>query len=275
MIINPAAPSQGGVTMEQVMAVLKAAVPTKTSELDNDSGFLTQHQDISGKLDKTGTAAAATKLATSRTIRTNLASTSTASFNGTANVTPGVTGVLPVANGGTGSSTEKYLPLAGGTLTGNLTLKGSGNYGSKINFGDGDYVHISEPTDDCLEIKAKKVNFVLSDTSVSNFTVNDSPLGGGGGLTLVADFTLSAEESRTFELDSDGTYLLAGFERAGCTMLIPMSKMNQYEYRDIKYIDINSRNVNVASVTKTGTTSIRVEYFLTSGVAHFVLAQLN
>lgn len=27
-------------------------VPTKTSELDNDSGFLTEHQDISGKLDK-------------------------------------------------------------------------------------------------------------------------------------------------------------------------------------------------------------------------------
>ena len=28
------------------------SVPTKTSELDNDSGFLTQHQDISGKADK-------------------------------------------------------------------------------------------------------------------------------------------------------------------------------------------------------------------------------
>ena len=27
-------------------------VPTKTSELENDSGFLTEHQDISGKLDK-------------------------------------------------------------------------------------------------------------------------------------------------------------------------------------------------------------------------------
>ena len=27
-------------------------IPTKTSELTNDSGFLTQHQDISGKADK-------------------------------------------------------------------------------------------------------------------------------------------------------------------------------------------------------------------------------
>lgn len=60
----------------------------------------------------TGTAAKATILATSRTIRTNLASTSAASFNGSANITPGVTGILPVANGGTGSSTEKYIKLS-------------------------------------------------------------------------------------------------------------------------------------------------------------------
>ncbi|NBW21355.1 MAG: tail fiber domain-containing protein [Caulobacteraceae bacterium] len=44
-------------------------------------------------------------MTTSRTFQTNLASTSTASFNGSANVTPGVTGTLPVANGGTNTST--------------------------------------------------------------------------------------------------------------------------------------------------------------------------
>ena len=53
----------------------------------------------------TGLAASATKLATARSFRTNLASTATASFDGTANITPGVTGVLPVANGGTGNTT--------------------------------------------------------------------------------------------------------------------------------------------------------------------------
>ena len=52
-----------------------------------------------------GSATSAVKLQTARTIRTNLQSTSTASFDGTANVTPGVTGVLPVANGGTGKDT--------------------------------------------------------------------------------------------------------------------------------------------------------------------------
>lgn len=45
------------------------------------------------------------KLETARTIQTNLASTSAASFDGTANITPGVTGVLPMTNGGTGNTT--------------------------------------------------------------------------------------------------------------------------------------------------------------------------
>lgn len=52
-----------------------------------------------------GNADTATKLATARTIRTNLASTSAASFDGSANITPGVTGTLPIANGGTGATT--------------------------------------------------------------------------------------------------------------------------------------------------------------------------
>ena len=86
------------------------------------AGDLSVDGSINGNL--SGNSDTATKLATARTIRTNLASTSTASFDGTNNISPGVTGVLPVANGGTGSSTEKYLPLTGGTLTGNLTVSG-------------------------------------------------------------------------------------------------------------------------------------------------------
>lgn len=52
-----------------------------------------------------GVAATATKLATTRTLQTNLTSTSAANFDGTANATPGVTGTLAVANGGTGGTT--------------------------------------------------------------------------------------------------------------------------------------------------------------------------
>lgn len=68
--------------------------------------------ELSKYLPITGTAAKATILANARLIRTNLASTSAAFFNGSANITPGVTGILPVANGGTGSSTEKYIKLS-------------------------------------------------------------------------------------------------------------------------------------------------------------------
>ncbi len=72
------------------------------------------------------------------------------------------------------------------TIQGNLTLKGSGNYGTKLNLGDGDFVHISEPVDDELEIKGKKINFVTSDTSSSAFTWNGNAIGGGGISTPVS-----------------------------------------------------------------------------------------
>lgn len=49
-----------------------------------------------------GNATTATKLATARTIQTNLASTTSASFDGSTNIIPGVTGILGISNGGTG-----------------------------------------------------------------------------------------------------------------------------------------------------------------------------
>lgn len=52
-----------------------------------------------------GNANTATKLATARTIKANLASSTAGSFDGSANITVGVTGTLPIANGGTGATT--------------------------------------------------------------------------------------------------------------------------------------------------------------------------
>lgn len=131
------------------------SVPTKVSDLENDSGYITS-KDIDASQNHThanknildaisqnslvsysdtvpagagtasagtastvarsdhvhpaqtsisGNAGSATQLETERTIRTNLGSTTTASFNGTKNITPGVTGILPVKNGGTGANT--------------------------------------------------------------------------------------------------------------------------------------------------------------------------
>lgn len=70
-----------------------------------------------GALPSTGTAAAATKLATGRTIRTNLGSTTAATFDGTSNITPGISGTLSVSNGGTGQTTltSGYVLIGNGT----------------------------------------------------------------------------------------------------------------------------------------------------------------
>jgi len=75
-------------------------------------------------LNQNTTGSAAT-LTTSRTFQTNLASTSTASFNGSANVTPGVTGTLPVANGGTGGTSylTGAIPYSNGTILTSDTSK--------------------------------------------------------------------------------------------------------------------------------------------------------
>lgn len=64
------------------------------------------------------------------------------------------------------SHTHDYLPLSGGTITGNLRLKGSGNYGNKLNFGDGEYVYLHEATNDKLTIYSKSgIDFTASSTS--------------------------------------------------------------------------------------------------------------
>jgi len=64
-----------------------------------------------GALSSTETAASATKLLNARTIQTDLASTSAVSFDGTANITPGITGTLPLGYGGTGATTALSAAL--------------------------------------------------------------------------------------------------------------------------------------------------------------------
>lgn len=150
-----------------------------------------------GALGSGSTAEAAKKLLTPRSIRANLASSAAANFDGTANITPGVAGILPVANGGTGSSVEKYLPLAGGTIAGNLTLKNSTAFGCKLNFGDGDYVHISEPTDDNMEIKAKNVTF-----STTN-PIHDVPTPSAGTDAANKDYVDQANEIMEFTIGTE------------------------------------------------------------------------
>ena len=89
----------------------------------------------------------------------------------------GVTKTCTISGGG--STTGNYLPITGGTLTGNLRIKGSSNYGMKLNLGDGEYVYFYEDTDDHLIIHADK-GIDLQGTSI---TVNGQPIGSGGTST--------------------------------------------------------------------------------------------
>lgn len=87
------------------------------SEKFGEDGALKLESGGTGR--KNGTVAkadAADKLTTGRTIRTNLASTTAPTFNGTANVAPGVSGVLPLSHGGTGKTTAADAAAALGVL---------------------------------------------------------------------------------------------------------------------------------------------------------------
>lgn len=100
--------TQFEVTVNQpgAISVSMLGKPNGVATLDS-SGKVPSGQlpSYAGSSSAGGPATSAVKLSTARTIRTNLGSTGTASFDGSSNVTPGVTGTLPVANGGTGATT--------------------------------------------------------------------------------------------------------------------------------------------------------------------------
>jgi hypothetical protein len=76
---------------------------SKVALISNNKAFATV--TYKGVANWLGNANTATKLATARTITANLASSTAGSFDGSANITVGVTGTLPIANGGTGATT--------------------------------------------------------------------------------------------------------------------------------------------------------------------------
>ena len=105
----------------------------------NPAGTVTVEQfnkEMATKLGRTDNAVSATKLVTSRSLTVDLGSTTAANFDGTADASIGVSGVLPIANGGTGASTQSGARSALGVPPTNHavanTTYGSGtatNYG--------------------------------------------------------------------------------------------------------------------------------------------------
>ena len=74
-----------------------------------------------------GNSGSATKLANARTILVDLASTDAETFDGTANITPGVSGTLPAARGGTGRTDGKVASLATKRTIDGVQFDGSAN----------------------------------------------------------------------------------------------------------------------------------------------------
>ncbi|CBY88577.1 hypothetical protein [Pantoea phage LIMEzero] len=87
--------------------------------------------------DITSITGSAATLTTPRSIRTNLASTTAVNFDGSTNITPGVTGTLPIANGGTGGATVAAAHAALGQLysAGVLTVPNGAGTPVKIQAG--------------------------------------------------------------------------------------------------------------------------------------------
>lgn len=128
------------------------------------------------------TTGSAATLTTARTVRTNLASTSTASFNGSANITPGVTGTLLVGNGGTGATTL----TSGNFLRGN----GTGAITSTISFKDEDDMVSNLAT---AVPSQQSVKAYVDGKSSSSWVFNETPSGSVNGTNTV--FTLTGTPS--------------------------------------------------------------------------------
>jgi hypothetical protein len=56
-------------------------------------------------------------------------------------------------------------------VTGNIRLKGDGNYGNTLLFGDGTYCYITEGEDDVMTIKAKRLNLEANGVYVDGYAI--------------------------------------------------------------------------------------------------------
>ena len=116
--------------------------------------------------------------------------------------------------------THDYLPLAGGTITGNLRLKGGGNYGNKLNFGNGEYVYLHESTDDNLDIYAKNGIDLKTNSGISTIKVNGTPLKDALPIATTSAKGLMSADDKT-KLDTCVKVLYMGY----CTLSGNLTKI--------------------------------------------------
>lgn len=121
------------------------------------------------------------------------------------------------------------VPISGGTLTGNLRIKNSSNYGMKLNFGDGEYVYLHESTDDNLDIKAKTINFLCT-----NLRQNGTDIGGSN--VVVGTYTGSCSDGQTQSITLGFRPKFVIVYHGG--ELFPWTKVEFEDYDDVEYEDL-------------------------------------
>lgn len=159
-----------------------------------------------------GNAGSATKLATARTIQTNLESTSSASFDGTANITPGITGTLPISNGGTGQTTAKAAAnsFINALETGSATPQDEDYYVSQyVGGGTTNTTYIRRKMSALWNYIKSKLATVA--TSGSYNDLSNKPAIGNGTVTIKqagtskGTFTMNQSGNTTIELTDNNT----------------------------------------------------------------------
>lgn len=117
----------------------------------------------------------ASQLNTATNLTTKLDSTSAGSFNGTSDVTIGVSGTLPIANGGTGAT----------TAAGALTKLGINATATELNYMEDATGNIQGQ----LNEKQAKITGAATSITSSNLTASRALISDGNGKVVVSDVT--------------------------------------------------------------------------------------
>lgn len=181
-----------------------------TAELDNT--FLTEQEAQEqyapvNSSNTVSTASTANQLTNSQSLQVNLASTTPASFNGTASASIGVSGVLPVTNGGTGQTSFALVrsALGLGNTTGVLGVAYGGTGQSSLA-----NVSVGYATSATYDGAGRNISGTYVTNTVLSSAVSSKIGANADGSVLLNGNYLSLHPE-------SGNKIIAGLYQIGCT----------------------------------------------------------